>query len=553
MSENKKKKTDNTEQEQKIVTKYDLKMQKRKEEKEKEKKQERIGTIAGVAVVIALVCLVASFPIRTYLATHETYVEINGEKVTRVEFDYNYNLAKNSYINQYGTYMSYFGIDLSGDLSALMYSDTLTWKDFFEQQAVENMTQNKALKMQADAAGFTYDATEEYGEFEQALKEAAAAAGVSVKEYMQAQYGPYATKGRISGLIKNTMFLNAYYEQVLEEKTPSDDVIEAYYQENPNTYDSVDYRVSVIEAVMPTEPTELADTAAAAEAVADAAAGTGAADTEQTYEPSDAEKEKAMADAKVLADAAEATIAKVGELTEKARLNEVEYSIREWLFDSSRRAGDTTVVEDAANYCYYVAAFESRYRDETPSVDARVLITDTMDGQEILDEWKNGGATEESFGELCEKYGMDAASETGGLYEELVGTDMDEILAAWLYDSARQPGDTASLTGEDGSTYVMYYVKANIPKWKIDARNTLLEQTMADYLEEIQEGITVVDSKGRLNYLKAAAEGDENADSSENPESGESAGSSESAESGENADLNENAGSGTGEQESVQN
>ena len=80
--------TENKEQkeqtEQKVMTKYDRKVQKRKEEKEKEKKEERISTAIGIVVLVALVCLVASFPIRTYLATHETYMVVNGEAVNKV-------------------------------------------------------------------------------------------------------------------------------------------------------------------------------------------------------------------------------------------------------------------------------------------------------------------------------------------------------------------------------------------------------------------------------------------------------------------------------------
>ena len=50
--------TENKEQtEQKVMTKYDRKVQKRKEEKEKEKKEERISTAIGIVVLVALVCL----------------------------------------------------------------------------------------------------------------------------------------------------------------------------------------------------------------------------------------------------------------------------------------------------------------------------------------------------------------------------------------------------------------------------------------------------------------------------------------------------------------
>ena len=87
---------------------------------------------------------------------------INGEEVNKVEFDYVYNTSKNNYITQYGSYLSYFGLDTSKDLSTQMYSETLTWQDYFEQNAVESLKQNKALMAEAKAAGFTYDTTDEY-------------------------------------------------------------------------------------------------------------------------------------------------------------------------------------------------------------------------------------------------------------------------------------------------------------------------------------------------------------------------------------------------------
>ena len=158
-----KKVTENTEEKQeKVLTKYDLKMQKRAEEKKKAQREERIGMMIGIAIVVALVCLVASFPIRSYLTVNGTYVKVAGEKVSRVEFDYNYNLVKSDYYTQNGYYLSMFGIDLSGDLSTQMYSDTMSWKDYFEQLTIQNIANNKALRDQAKAAGFTYDATEEY-------------------------------------------------------------------------------------------------------------------------------------------------------------------------------------------------------------------------------------------------------------------------------------------------------------------------------------------------------------------------------------------------------
>ena len=507
VTENKKQKEQT---EQKVMTKYDRKVQKRKEEKEKEKKEERISTTVGIVFLVALVCLVASFPIRTYLATHETYVVINGEEVNKVEFDYAYNTSKNNYITQYGSYLSYFGLDTSKDLSTQMYSDTLTWQDYFEQNAVESLKQNKALMAEAKAAGFTYDTTDEYNTFKETIKTSAAAAGVSDKEYVRSIYGSYATMGRIEEYVKNDMVMNAYYQKLQEDNAPSDDEIQSYYEENKATYDSVDYRLTTIEADLPTEPTKLADpveeTAADTTGTTD---GTAATDTTQdtAYQPSDAEIAKAMDDAKVLADDAEQTVAKDGEAHENEKKSSVNYMISDWLFDDARKAGDTTVITNDNSHCYYVVAFEKRYLDETPSADVRVIIpTEDKTGEEILEEWKNGAATEDSFAELCKKYTQDtSAVENGGLFEQVTKTGMTEELSNWIFDSSRQAGDTVAITVSD-TTYVLYYIGQDQPEWKINIKNTLVSDTMSQHVQDITADVTVEDPKGKLNYLKVQAE-----------------------------------------------
>ena len=503
--------TENKEQtEQKVMTKYDRKVQKRKEEKEKEKKEERISTAIGIVVLVALVCLVASFPIRTYLATHETYVVVNGEAVNKVEFDYQYNLTKNNYITQYGSYLTYFGLDTSKDLSTQMYSDTLTWQDYFEQNAVESLKQNKALMAEAKAAGFTYDTTDEYNTFKETIKTSAASAGISEKEYVRSIYGSYATMGRIEEYVKNDMVMNAYYQKLQEDNAPSDDEIQSYYEENKATYDSVDYRLTTIEADLPTEPTELADpveeTAADTTGTTD---GTAATDSTQdtAYQPSDAEIAKAMEDAKVLADDAEQTVAKDGEAHENEKKSSVNYLISDWLFDDARKAGDTTVITNDNSHCYYAVAFEKRYLDETPSADVRVIIpTEDKTGEEILEEWKNGAATEDSFAELCKKYTQDtSAVENGGLFEQVTKTGMTEELSNWIFDTSRQAGDTVAITVSD-TPYVLYYIGQDQPEWKINIKNTLVSDTMSQHMQDITADVTVEDPKGKLNYLKVQAE-----------------------------------------------
>ena len=237
------KKQDEGQAAEKIVTRYDRKMQRREEEKKKELRDKRMGRIACIVLIAAVVCIAASFPIRTWMNLNGTYIKVNGEKITRVEYDFNYNTVSSNFINQYYTmYLYYFGIDLSGDLSSQMYSDTLTWKDHFDELTVERLVQNKNMLKAAKEEGFVYDTAEEYRSYMDDLKEGAKEAGTSAKEYIRQLYGSYATEARVKPYVEEALYLSAYSEEVLQERyAPSGEEIQEYYESNKASYDSVDY------------------------------------------------------------------------------------------------------------------------------------------------------------------------------------------------------------------------------------------------------------------------------------------------------------------------
>ena len=460
---------------EKVVTRYDRRMQRREEEKRKEQQQRKIAKIVGVVVVIALVAFAASFPVRAYLATHEPYVTINGEDITKVEFDYNYNNVVTNYVNQNGTFLSYFGLDVTQDFSTQMYSDNLSWKDYFEEMTVENMKKTKGLKAEADASGYEYDASKEVENFKTSVKNAAKNAGTSTKAYIKQAYGQYATINNISEYMAETARVNAYFEELSESMKASDEEIDAYYEENKADYDSVDYYLATFSAEFPDE------------------------------DATDEEIDAAMNDAYELALAAEDNLMEEGDLYTNVTQADADYEISDWLFDESRTSGDTTVIDDADNNMYYAVQFVSRYRNETLTANVRVVVPENIDGQALLDEWNAGEATEDSFAELCDKYGGSNAAK-GGLIEGVAKSSVSDELAEWIFADDRAAGDTGVISTESGYTYVIYYVGQGDPEWKSDIANTLLSEAQTEYTDALAESAVVEDKKGKLHYLKVRAE-----------------------------------------------
>ncbi len=503
MSETGKKKKNTAETPEKVLTRYDRKMQKREEQKRKEQRDKRIFSVVGIVLLVGLVCFVLSFPIRSWRSVYGTYIVAADEKVTRVEFDYNYSLVKNNYISQNAYMLSYFGLDLSGDLSTEMYSETMSWKDFFEELAVRNLLSGKAMRRDMEAAGFSYDESADYERFMDALREAASEEGTSFGEYLRALYGQYATEKRVEDYIRLDLKLKAYSDEVSESKAPSEEEIQAYYEDSKNSYDSVDYHLLTINAELPTEPTELADPVEETEGEAGEEDG-----EEAAYEPSEAEIEAAMSLAKTQAEEKQAVVAKEGEEYVNVQYSAANYHLTDWLFDSERKEGDTTVIEDTVSHCYYVVSFDGRYLDQTPTVTMRAIITQKGNAQSILDEWAAGEATEDSFAALADQYNnpLTTALE-GGLVDGLEEGTLTAELSDWLFDEARVYGDTAVITPEgDSNTYILYYAGTGDPSWKMSIRQTLLSQTMDEYVSGLQEGLEVEDPHHNLDYIEIRAQ-----------------------------------------------
>ena len=591
---------DNTKPEKKM-TKYDLKMQRRQEEEKKAKKEKTIIKTGCILAVIICVCIAAWKFYDNYQEKHGPYITVGDHEIQKAEFDYYYYSSLNSFASTYGSYRSYFGLDTSKPLDQQQYSDTMTWDDYFQQQAVNQLKNVYALTDEANEKGFEYDATSDYDDMVSSIQSYAEQQGVSEDEYCKSVFGSDATLEGIKPYVEMSGLASAYYNDVQDNIEVTDDEINTYYDENKDNYDSVDYRVCKIEADMPEEETE-AETEAQTETVAESSSETAVTEsqTETESETMSAEeseaaakaeeeaKEAAMAEAKAKADdmlskiTDEASFEKVyGDYatdastdslnTDKKKSSISPTDVANWLFDADRQAGDTTVIEDTANNAYYVVYFKDRYLDHTKTVDVRHILisadtasTDTAETEEtetaaagvtataetesaeaqeqakedakaaakikaeqILDDWKNGDATEDSFAELAKTYSDDSGSNTnGGLYEAVKEGQMVTNFNDWIFDASRKPGDTGIVESDYGY-HIIYFVGDNKEEWYVNIKDTITSNKLNDYMADLTADVEVKDSRHHVAYLHETEAATETA--SDTAASTESAAASESA------------------------
>ena len=81
-----------------------------------------------------------------------------------------------------------------------------------------------------------------------------------------------------------------------------------------------------------------------------------------------------------------------------------------------------------------------------------------QEAEALLEQWKTGEATEESFAQLANEHSEDPGSNTaGGLYEFVYPGKMVETFDAWCFDESRKPGDTG-IVETDYGYHIMYFV-----------------------------------------------------------------------------------------------
>ena len=356
---------------QEYKTKYDRKMAERAMEKKKEERQLKIMKIVGVilcvAVVVAIAAPIISNVVKKQQALNGTYVKIGDHELSELEYDYYYYSAVNNYINTYGSFISYLGLDTSVDFDKQQYDETKTWKDYFDQMTVdEQIKPIFALLDEAQKNGFTYDAAEDYDAYAASIQEAADNAGVSLSDYYRNYFGPYATASNVEDFIKNGYIASAYYEQLVADNAPTAEEVKTYYDENRNAYDQVDYKSIAFETPEFEED---------------------ATDEEKAKDLEDRQKQAED----VLAQIENGDTVDGFELTESAKYSAVPSSAAVWLFDDARAEGDIQVFTDDSTSNVYVVQFVKKFYDEAnDETISSSLASQTVSAQlqEVADRYE---------------------------------------------------------------------------------------------------------------------------------------------------------------------
>lgn len=491
---------------------------------DKTDKKIAIGVVAVLAVVL-VAWLVSFLGIPQRL---DTVMTVGTQKVSAAEYTYYYRQIYLSTYQQSYYIQSQYGFNLGfdytqspedqeytgSDMEANEDGSNPTWADYFRKSTEDTITQIKTLCAQAESLGVSLD-EDDLKEIDSSIEELRASVGdeengqgVSLNVYFRNNYGSGVNEKFFREMAEQEALAQKVSETKQEEfsNALTDDEIEAYYDENKDSYDVVDV------AVFPIAIDENAETPVTAD---DAKAKAGemlAKVTDNDSFVKYAQEYASEDDKETYADAS----ATVFDLISQENLTSTSSEeVTEWAFSEDRKDGDKTVIEtDTA--AYVVLLTSARYRDESLTVDVRHILLQYEDGatdeekaevnaqaEKLYEAWKNGDATEAAFSELAKTDSADSSASNGGLIENVAKGQMVEAFENWCFDESRQPGDSGVIQTEYGA-HIMYFVEKNDePLWKTNIKSTLAGEKFNDYYEELkaQDANKVVIKESKVERL----------------------------------------------------
>jgi len=177
------------------------------------------------------------------IAARDTVIATSGDReLTLGQLQVYYWMEVRSFLNNYGYYLSYFGLDYTRDLDTqvcTMTEESMTWQQYFLESALRSWQSYTAMAAEAEKNGVQMpeDHRKELDELEKSMDESAASAGfASGEELIQGTLGKGATMEDYARFMEEYYSGLAYYTEVTGKLTADDAEVEAFFDENAASY-----------------------------------------------------------------------------------------------------------------------------------------------------------------------------------------------------------------------------------------------------------------------------------------------------------------------------
>ncbi len=462
----------------------------------------------------------AKIDLASFVVAKTEHYEIDGSMYAFFLYDF---------VGQNSSYLQYYGYNLSLPLSkqtaACPFAENKTWFEFFAEMANSQIEQYLSACEAAYAAEFELK-EEEVAEIKNYITELEANAVENGYKNLDALLAEYYIEGVTAETFERCItlqqlaysFMNA---RSLEIEYTDEDLIK-FRNDHPESFLMIDVLQYGFLAEYDKDATD--DEIAAAVNAAKAKAEDFLANnkTVEAFKNAIVALEQAGGNttdapaviiSKYLADAVY--------YDAEAAADESLKPYYEWAYSSDREAGDTFLQEvnndsgekyfvvscivtpsyfydyltkDCRHILFYVDNKETD-KDKLAAAKAEALAK----ANTILDEFKNGSKTEESFKALETKCLDDKSAMEATAYYNVTKGYMVEEFESWIYGD-RKPGDCEIVETTYGY-HVVYFIGDGLPAWKIDAQSGYVSEIMTEYQEELIETYKVTYDNEELKKI----------------------------------------------------
>jgi len=471
------------------------KLKKKQEQTEKEQNEKR-KTRRTALIIISVLLVVSAVAITlnsNFVRRTLPVVTIEGVSFTTAQFEYFVHAEYLDHVN-FWTQMGMEDTlpDPNRQLSAQqsIFSDDMTWADYFIDQALATLSQLVAVYNAANEYGF--ELTEEHLEsidddLAMLAMQAAAWEFPSTDSLLQRQFGSSMNERIYREILEFLLIAGAYSEHVRDSFEYSEQELIAYYTEHRNDLDFFNFRQVLVHADHVNEE-DFTDEDDYNEALQNA-------------------RDDALAAAyEILTDveSEDDFIAGAGEFNEmfvdpiftirQVQGTDLVEDLRDWMIDDERSYGDTIVIEINEGQTYTALFYISRDDNNYQIVGMRQILLSRvpidpsefpegeedpmyLEAVELAEEelrargalvrslFESAGGTEVALLELIEEHSDDPTE--GGYYPSIAMASFSSPgfnamrvvpeIEEWLFDEARRVGDWELIYTEAFGYHLVYF------------------------------------------------------------------------------------------------
>lgn len=504
----------------------DPKNAKVQQEQAARKRQTIIYSVTGGVVAVLIVALLVWRS--GFFQSRAAAASVGGETLTAAELSYYYNGVRQT-TAMYAAY-GINNFDSSKPDGEQFYNEAenKTYRDYFLEAALESAQEQLALAREAMDAGLTEaNVKEDLDNQIASTKSQAASYSMSYNAYLKAVYGDYMTSAIYEKLTTRALMAStaaeAKHDELYSGYAQSD--LDAYYQENADTLDTVEY--SILYFSVPSVDTTDDQGNQLDDDAVDKLKAEAQADTKKKAE----EALKAVESGNTFTSQIEKYDLNTSTSHDHAKVvgtDSISSYFRDQLFSLDKDGCDLVETDTA----YYVISFHDRYledeltrdvrhiliRAETTTDDSGAVVAPTDEAwaaaKEKMDavqaEWEGGNKSEDTFASLANQYSDDGDGTTGGLYERSYNGGFTTEFNDWVFDSSRGYGDVGLVQHVAGDSdrnkyygyHLIFYIGENEPVWMGTVRSTLSQTAYQEWVDGLTEGYPTAQLDGAKYFGK---------------------------------------------------